>query len=409
MTQQLTFVILSDGPDNLKELRTAFATQPGARILASTDDPDEFQGDIRRLHPSAAIVSLGVLPEPSLRLVEKLNAEQQRTAIICASHDASPDLILRSIRAGAREFLRLPIISDELETVLVRTSAFCKKQDIEDNSTLGRMIAVFSSKGGCGASFIATNVASALQAATVLVDLNLQTGDLDLFLGVEPRFSIVDVVQNRSRIDDALLKNYLIPHSTRLSLLASPHDAGAAESVEPGDILGVMNLLRERFAYVVVDLEHTFDAYTLTALDHADEILLVLTLDIPSIRSAQRTLAIFDRLGYPRKKLHIIVNRMSKQAELDLGQVRRFLGEDELGVVQNDFKAVVNSINLGKPIVEFQPTSAVAADIKRIASEISGAGARSDMEGRKGLLGSLFRRQADPGGSLSLRVTSEKA
>src|SRR4051794_3421162 len=216
MTQQLTFLILSDGPDNLKELRSALATQPGVRILTGTDDPDEFQGDIRRLHPSAAIIALGVVPEPSLRLVEKLTSEQQRTAIVCASHDASPDLILRSIRAGAREFLRLPIIADELETVLVRTSAFCKKQEVEDNRNLGRMIAVFSSKGGCGASFIATNVASALQGSTVLVDLNLQTGDLDLFLGVEPRFSIVDVVQNRSRIDDALLKNYLIPHSTRL-------------------------------------------------------------------------------------------------------------------------------------------------------------------------------------------------
>jgi pilus assembly protein CpaE len=379
------------------------------RLLKGTDDPDEFQGDIRRLHPSAAIVALGAMPEPPLRLVEKLTAEQQRTAIICASHDASPDLILRSIRAGAREFLRLPIISDELETVLVRTAAFCKKQEIEDTRKLGRMIAVFSSKGGCGASFIATNVASALQDPTALVDLNLQTGDLDLFLGVEARFSIVDVVQNRSRIDDALLKTYLIPHSTRLSLLASPHDAGASESIEPEDILGVMNLLRERFDYVVADLEHSFDAHTLTALDHSDEILLVLTLDIPSIRSAQRTLAIFDRLGYPRKKLHVIVNRMSKQAELDLGQVRRFLGEDALSVVQNDFKAVVNSINLGKPIVEFQPNSPVAGDIKRIASEIRGAGTLSDTELRKGLLGSLFRRQADTGGSLSLRVTSEKA
>jgi pilus assembly protein CpaE len=393
MTQQLTFVILSTGLETFKELRRALASETGARILAGGDDAEQVFAEIERLRPSAAIISLGSTPDNGLKLVARIAAECPQTTIICASRDASPDLILRSIRAGAREFLRLPVVAEEFKTVIKRIAEFSAVQ-VEAPKKRGRAIAVFSSKGGCGTTFIATNLAAALNAPTVLVDLNLQSGDLGLFLGVEPKFSIADLVENRARIDDSLMRSYLAPHSANLSLLAAPQEADSADDIEPEHVFEVMEILRERYDYVVIDPQHTFDAITLAALDQADDIVIVLTLDIPAIRCAQRALAIFDRLGYARHKIHIVVNRWSKQIDLDLRQVERYLGVPVMTFVQSDYRTAVNSINLGQPLVESEPASKIAAEIRQIATSLSGAPApvAPEEQPRRGLLGGLFRR-----------------
>jgi pilus assembly protein CpaE len=395
MSQQLTFVILSNGLETFRELRGAISTQSGARILAGGDDAEQVVGEIIRLRPSAAIMALSAEPDNELRLVARVAAECPQTAIICASRDASPDLILRSLRAGAREFLRLPIIPEEFRTVYERTAEFSAVQP-EAPKRRGRTIAVFSSKGGCGTTFIASNVAAALGAPSVLVDLNLQAGDLGLFLGVEPKFSIADLIEHRERVDDSLLRSLLTPHSEKLSLLAAPREADSADEIEPEHIFQVLEILRERFDFVVIDPQHTFDSITLSALDQADDILLVLTLDIPAIRSTQRALAIFDRLGYPRHKVHVVVNRFSKQIDLDLRQVERYLGQRVTGYVQSDYRTAVNSINLGRPLVEAEPASRIATELRQIAASFSEAARLApEIETRRGLLGSLFRRTTE--------------
>jgi pilus assembly protein CpaE len=398
---QLTFVILSNGLETFRELRGALSTQAGARILAGGDDAEQVTEEILRLRPSAAILALSSAADNELRLVTRIAAECPQTAIICASRDASPDLILRSLRAGAREFLRLPIDPEEFRTVYERTAEFCAVQP-EAPKQRGRTIAVFSSKGGCGTTFVASNLAAALNAPTVLVDLNLQAGDLGLFLGVEPKFSIADLVEHRERVDDALLRSLVAPHSQNLALLAAPREADSADDIEPEHIFQVLEILRQRYDYVVIDPQHTFDSITLSALDQADDILLVLTLDIPAIRSTQRALAIFDRLGYPRHKLHVVVNRFSKQIDLDLRQVERYLGERVTGYVQSDYRTAVNSINLGQPLVISEPASRIAAELREIAAHFSDAARTAPRtEARRTLLGSIFRKERAISGQLS--------
>jgi pilus assembly protein CpaE len=405
---QLSFVILSTGLETLKEVRSALSAHERTRLLVASDDAEQLHPEIVRLRPNAAIITLGAEVESTLKYVERLAAECPHTAIICASRDASPDLILRSLRAGARDFLRLPIINEEFQTVLERTAEFCSTQ-VETPKKRGRAVAVFSSKGGCGTSFIATNLAAALNAPTVLVDLNLQAGDLSLFLGLEPKFSIADLVENRARLDDSLLKSYVMPHTSNLSLLAAPREADLADDIEPEHVFEVLELLRERYDYVVIDPQHTFDSITLSALDQADEVVLVLTLDIPAIRSTQRALALFDRLGYPRHKVRIVVNRWSKQIDLDLRQVERFLGERVTGYVQSDYNTAVNSINLGEPLVKSEPTSRIAQEIRHIAASITGATVESEIkEPRKGLWGAIFGRPVGAISNVGLRSRLNK-
>jgi pilus assembly protein CpaE len=399
MNQTLTFVVLSTGLDTFKEIRAALATDARARLLAGGDDAEQVYAEIKNLHPSAVVITLSAAnSEQALKMIEKLSNESPQIAIISAARNASPDLILRSMRAGAREFLRLPVTSDEFKTVLDSTAEFCAGQKTAPKKK-GRMIAVFSSKGGCGTSFIATNIAAALNAPTMLVDLNLQAGDLPLFLGVEPKYSIADMVENRVRMDDALLTSYVTPHSSKLSLLAAPREADSADDIKPEHVFEALERVRESYDYVVLDPQHTFDSITLAALDQADDIVLVLTLDIPAIRSAQRALEIFDRLGYPRKKVRIVVNRWSKQIDLDLQQVERFLKEKVTGFVTSDYQTAVTSINLGQPLVQSEPNSKIAIEIKRIMAVIIGQSAQvaETQPQRKKIWSGLFKRSGNGG------------
>lgn len=396
MKRNLTFIVLSKHAGDLKEIGRALNNYAGTSVLVMSEDPEQVFTEIARLRPSAVIINLDYLGEPGVKLVQRLASEFTSTAVICSSRDSSPDLILRSMRAGARDFIRLPINDDELTTVIERTNQFAAEHVTDEPAKRGRAIAVFSSKGGCGVSLIATNLAMMQTSPTVLLDLNLQSGDLELMLGVRPKFSLADIVDNRDRLDDALLASYITPRSKNVSLLAAPLKAENAEDIEPRHIYEVMELLRLRFDTVFIDTPHSFDAVTISALDHADQILMVLTLEIHAIRSTRRALELFDRLGYPRKKIRIVVNRWSKNIELDQKQIEDFLGERVVGFVQSDYRAAVNSINLGQPLIESAPQSKVTADLRTISAKLFDGKVEpvtAPVREGKRSFNSIFRRQ----------------
>jgi len=394
MTQPITIVVLSTGLDNFKEIRSALSSDNRVQLLAGGNDTEQLYEEVMRLKPAAALITLGANADQAIKLIRRLTSEAPKTVLIAAANNAAHDLLLESLRAGAREFLKLPISAEELKTVLDRVVEFCAGQ-VEVPKKKGRMIAVFSSKGGCGTSFIATNLAVATNARTALVDLNLQAGDLPLFLGIDPKYSFADMAENRARLDDSLINSFVAPYSSNLWLLAAPKEADSADEIEPEHVFDVLQRLRESFEYIVLDPQHTFDSITLAALDLSDEIVLVLTLDIPAIRSTQRALEIFDRLGYPRKKIRIVVNRWSKQIDLDLRQVEKFLGEPVIGFIPSEYQTAVTSINLGQPLVKSDPSCKISMEIKRIASTLINAKVEIQEEPklRRTLWSSLFKRE----------------
>ena len=396
MMQPLTIVVLSTGLDNFKEIRTALSADSRVQLLAGGDDTDQLYSEIIRLKPTAAIIALGANSEQAMKFIQRLASEAPKTALIAVAHKAAPELLLQSLRAGAKEFLQLPLKADELKTVLDRVAEFSHAQ-ADAPKQRGRMVAVFSSKGGCGTSFVATNLAACAGVPTILVDLNLQAGDLPLFLGINQKYSFADMAENRTRLDDALIKSFVTQYSPNLSLLAAPKEADSADEIEPEHVFEVLQKLRESYDYIVLDPQHTFDSKTLAALDQSDEILLVLTLDIPAIRSAQRALEIFDRLGYPRQKIRIVVNRWSKQIDLDLQQVEKFLGEPVIGFVPSDYQTAVTSINLGQPLVQSDPNCKISLEIKRIAKLIANGTVPVGeiVKPRRTLWNSLFKRETN--------------
>ncbi len=395
--QSLTFITLGRTSDSSKQVSDALSGTAQARVLAEGASPDQFLADVLRLQPSAALITLEPAhSERDFALIRKLVAASPGTAIVAAASEASPGLILGSMRAGAHEFLQLPIIPEEFQTVLERIREFVKAGRTTSGSD-SRVVAVFSGKGGTGVSFFATNLAAALDVPTLLLDLNLQSGDIASYLGLDPKYSLSDFVTNRTRLDDSLISSLLTPHSANLALLAAPLEPHEAEDIHPEHITEALHLLSQRYARIVLDLQHTFDPITIAALDLADDILLLMTLDIPGIRSTKRALKVFERLGYPRSKVSVVVNRWAKSIDVELHKVEAHLDEQLIGFVPNDYRRVMESINLGRPVVQTDHSSKLSLEIKRIASLVSGGNDQAPPRARKRLLGTVFGRQNSPG------------
>jgi pilus assembly protein CpaE len=403
----LSFITLSKNPAASKQIREALSGTSRARVLAESQDHDTLLGDALRLRPAAVIIVLDVdASEKSFTLIKKLTAAVPETAIITAASNASPALILGSMRAGAREFLQLPIIADELRTVLDHVAELSSAEGQTHGQA--RLVGVFSSKGGAGVSFLSANLAAAMNVSTLLVDLNLQAGDAASFIGLNPKYSLADFAVNRNRLDDALINSLVTNHSPNLSLLAAPLEAHEAEDITVQDVSEVLHVMGRRHECIVLDLPHTFDPITIAALDLADDILLVMTLDIPGIRSTKRALKVFERLGYPRGKIRVVVNRWSKNIDVELQKVEAHLNEQLIGFIPNDYPRVIESINLGQPLVQSQPSSKLTMEIKRIASLVKGSTHTSSTQPRKRLLGAVFGRQRN-NGALELSTMTDLA
>jgi pilus assembly protein CpaE len=397
-TQVLPIVILSTDFENLIELRTALSADSRVKLLSGGNDVEQLHEEVLHLKPAAALICLGPNADQEIRLIQRLKSDCPQTAVISAARETSADRILQSLRAGAQEFLRLPVDGDELRTVLDRIGEFSARQ-AEAAKKIGRMTAVFSNKGGCGTSFIAANLAASASASakTVLVDLNLEAGDLPMFFGSNPKASIADLVSRKGRLDDHIISAFVTPYSDKLHLLAAPKEVDPIDKIKPEHVFEVLQRLRECYEYVVLDLQHTFDAITLAALEQSDNIVLVLTLDLLAIRSAKRALQIFDRAGYARNKVRILVNRWSKQLDLDIRQVEEVLGEPVLGSLLSDYQTVVNSINQGVPLIDSQPRCKIAKEIVRMAQVVSveGGQAAAEVKPRRSWSFFLRRQTAD--------------
>jgi pilus assembly protein CpaE len=359
------------------QLRSA-ASLPLSILTELPNHPQSFE-QLQRLRPHAALVMLnGDLPR-SLHMVERIRQELPETAIVCSSDDTSSDVILRSFRAGAAEFLRLPLTDGEIQAVFAKLEQ-TRQMRGGDEGHQGRVVAVYSSKGGCGTTFVAANLAVSLarlsRKRTCIVDLNLQAGDQPTYLGLESTpYTIYDLVRNFDRLDDQFLSSHLVQRSKNLSLLAAPGEVGGDEDIRAEHVTQIVTMLRAQAEYVVIDPQHTLSEITVAALDLADDLLLLLTLDIPSIRSAKRALDLFTRLGYDRKRIKIVLNRYTKTPEFEKEQVEKVLEEKIYAVLSNDYRAAISSINVGEPLVQSHRQSRLVREFTHLAGKLSGIGA----------------------------------
>jgi Flp pilus assembly CpaE family ATPase len=299
-----------------------------------------------------------------------LVSAQPRTATVTAVTDSNL-LVLR--REDFEKFLannlqamrRIIGVITERQTM---TPTVALRQTVESQTvTLGKVLAVFSPKGGVGRTTIAVNLALAAAQLSdrkiVLVDGDLTFGDVGVMLNLPPTRTISDLIPYANQLDEELLDTILATHPSGLRVLLAPPKPELADLVTPEHMSLIVARLRELFDYVIVDTMVTLNDLTLAILDAADKVLVVTTPEIPAIKNVRAFLDTASALGYPADKIEVILNRADASPGLDISQVEATLGRRFTARIASGGLAVVEATNRGVPVVLSEPGSEVAQGI----------------------------------------------
>ena len=341
---------------------------------------------LRQASPDLLVIDLEDDPDLGLKLMQFLFEAHPNQRVLAAGPALSSHQLLSAMRAGVADYLLKPVSSDQLKESLNRMATQLGSAGVAGARKPGQVFAIFGAKGGSGSTTLAANLAVVMHRLTgkktLLVDLDLELGEVALLLGVQPRFNFVDMVQNFHRMDSGLLASYIEQHPSGVHLLSAPFHPERAEVASPDDVRKILHYLRNHYEYVIVDTSKSFAPSTLAAFDQSDQVLVVVNLDLPSLRNVQRGLPMLKRV-LPRglEQMRLVVNRFQPDDEIGLKEVEQTLGVKVFCTLSNDYEAVIRSINAGKPIV-LNGNSRYTRDVKALGAQIAGLGAENGRAGR---------------------------
>jgi len=314
--------------------------------------------------PDVILVECSNLDSGSLSVVERVTDQYPRMAIILIGGQQDPEFLIQAMRVGIREVL---VAGASRETVEAAVSRVETKLGLRIRQLGGQVTAFVSSKGGSGATFLATNLAHQLGSGgkkVLLIDLNLQFGEAILTIHDQAQSSdIAAIARNIGRLDASLLHASTVKVSNHFSILAAPEDPAQALLVSSEHLNAILDIAVEEYDFTVLDLNRTLDDLTIRALDRADQIYLVLQAMLPYIRNAKRVLTVFRSLGYVSEKVEVVVNRFGRGAEVGLDDLRASLGPNRIRTVPNGFRDVADAINQGQPLAAIAPSGVVSKAI----------------------------------------------
>jgi pilus assembly protein CpaE len=348
---QLSFVVYGDRPAAAEEFAKKLTATGHAEITEVVTDLDLLRDAVRTRRPDAIFADLGLDAEGVLDALEGIPAP--RPLLLVAGPQQDSTLILRAMRLGAKEFFSPDPTGVELAAAVERL--VLEHVAAAPAERTAPVVAVMGAKGGVGATFVACQLAAALQAQgerTVIVDLNLPLGDVALHLDVQPTYTLDHVVQDTERLDATSLRTALQLHRSGLSILAAPAEVEAAERVGARHVERVLRLLRQEFQWVVLDVSRSWNEASIHALDLADLILLVTLMDVPTLSHARQHLGVLRRLGHGDSKIRLVANRHEKGGAISDRDYTGFLGRVPDLRIPNDYRTTVLSVNQGKLVSE---------------------------------------------------------
>ena len=367
-----TVVVLIDSDPLSQSTVKNYLTAQGIQVAAAVDGISSGINLIRGIRPGILILELPPHPEETLETVRRIRNDYPHMGIILSAVGTSSELILRCLRAGAQEFLPRPMDIRELGEAVNRLSALTQRSGGAEPKR-GRIIVVQASKGGVGATSVATNLAVTLarrsDQKTAIVDLNPHRGDVEVMLDLHPPHTLADVSVG-GIIDETLLQGTMVSHKSGLYLLSGPDGADGYEKLSSMRLIEAFALLKEMFGYVVVDSLAAGDALALEVCNMADLILLVAEHDILTVRNAMTVLAHFRELDYPSGKVRLIVNRHQRKTRVGLEGIQQTVGTDVYWKIPNDFKTMSAAIDSGIPAVLQSSRSKVARSFEELATAL---------------------------------------
>ena len=282
-----------------------------------------------------------------------------------------------ALRAGVREVVK---VDDLIGLTEACEASVGLTRQVRGDSTataapatgLGRLITVFSAKGGCGKTTVSTNLAASFAKTGhrfCLVDLDLAFGDVAIALQLFPDRGIADLAAGSRRLDRTSVAGAVTNHSPNLDTLLAPVEPGAAESVSAEMVGELLQLLKGMYDVVVVDTPPAFTDQVLTAFDASDDMALLTTLDIPALKNLKLSLETLDLLGYSRDRFHIVLNRADSKVGLAIEDVQKTLNLPIAALLPSS-RAVPAAINRGTPIVHETPNHPVSVAIRKLAATL---------------------------------------
>ncbi len=342
--------------------------------------------------PNAAqpeLVILDMRDRPTLPpTVAMLRRQHPTTGVVIVAAALEPALMLEAMRAGVTEFLTAPVTATELNAAVSRVTT------VHAPTATGDVFAFLGAKGGVGTTTVATNVATTLaQAAngsTLLIDLHLAYGDAAVYLGTEPRFSVIDALENVHRLDKTFL-NGLVGHARAgLSLLASS-DRASATPVDTTSVRTLIESAARHYRYVVLDVPRT--DVMLDALEPSTRIVIVANQELATVRAATRLSAAL-RQRYGKERLAVVVSRYDIEAEIGQSDVERVLGTSVAHTFPSNYRIALDALNTGRPLV-LDNHNKLAAALSGFARGLIEVPEEAATNGKRpqGLLGRLTGRR----------------
>jgi len=335
-----------------------------------------FAGQRNTSRPEVVILGPGTAMEESLSLASALDRSHPEVSVLLV-HPGGADIVLAAMRAGIRDVLDPGAEATDVTALLHRAvrsaadrrSAFTALPGTADPGVKGRVISVLSPKGGAGKTTVATNLAVGLAAsaphATVLVDLDLQFGDVANAMQIAPEQSVAEAVSGAATQDTMVLKSYLSPHPTGVYVLCAPDSPAAEAQITAANIGHLLDQLASQYSYVVIDTGAGLSDHTLAALDKSTDYVFVAGMDVPSIRGLRRELDVLKELGMVPPSRHVVLNGADPRDGLSMPDVETTLGH-KADIVIPFSRAARLATNQGTPLLQGTPKDRATKELRRL-------------------------------------------
>jgi pilus assembly protein CpaE len=370
-TNKIRVLIVDDIPETRENLRKLLFFEPDIEVVGAATSGEESVALATQLKPDVILMDINMPGIDGITATEMITQQLPCVQVIMMSVQGETDYLRRSMQAGAREFLIKPFTSEDLVAAIRRIYqlGLTRRPKLEPTTSVpstpgkdgtgasaGRILTVFSPKGGTGCSTLAINLAVALAQQkqgnkVALVDASLQFGDVAVLLNLQVARSIVDLVPHIDELDGEMLETVLVPHGSGVKVLLAPPRPELADQVTPSLVEKVLTGLRNLMSYVVVDTNSIINDITLTTLDLADRIVLVTTPDIPSIKDAKLFFEVADALEYPSSKTILILNKSDPHSGIRAEDIQASIKHPIVAQLPLDERTATSAANYGVPYV----------------------------------------------------------
>src|SRR3989304_3888130 len=339
----ISTVVFDDKLKFLTDLKNKLRYQKKVKITASTRDFSELEAMLAKNRIDVLIFGPSLGEDDMVSLAESVSANFPRVGIVLIASKVTTELLRKALRTGAKDVLANTQTGKELakslEVAYQQSQRFrTPVTDVRPQSPASepktkkaaKVITFFSAKGGVGKTFVATNTCVGLVQQTkkkvILLDLNLQFGDVAVMLRLQPKLTIAEAVSAIDRLDAEMMKSFLTPHSSGLKTLLAPVEPDKADAISGEEGVKIIELLKGMCDYLIIDTPPSFNDNTLAALDNSAEIVLVASLDIPSLKNTKLSLNMMDLLQYSNEKAKIPQGTILLEGRFHLRDEKRSLG-----------------------------------------------------------------------------------